>query len=119
MSLLGVVGYFVDQNDKILSIFLGLRRLQGSYSGEYISEAAIPVFEDYHLKEKLNYFILNNADNNNKCVEYILKKMRPELEFYKYRFRCFGYILNLIAQAFLFGTDSDYLAAVTARAKGP
>jgi hypothetical protein len=37
--------------------------------------------------------------------------MRPELEPYKYRLRCFGHILNLIAQAFLFGTDPDYLAA--------
>ena len=69
------------------------------------------MLEDYNLKEKLGYFVFNNADNNNKCVEYILKKMRPELEFYKYRFRCFGYILNLIAQAFLFGTDPDCLAA--------
>jgi hypothetical protein len=96
MSLLGVVGHFIDQNDKILSIFLGLRRLQGSYSGEYISEAAIPMLEDYDLKEKFGYFILNNADNNNKYVEYILKKMRPELEFCKRCFRCFGHILNLI-----------------------
>jgi hypothetical protein len=60
---------------------------------------------------KLGYFIFNNADNNNKYVEYILKKMRLELEPYKYRFRYFGYILNLIVQAFLFDTDPDYLAA--------
>jgi hypothetical protein len=97
MSLLGVVGYFINQNDKILSILLELRRLQGSHSGEYISEAAIPVLEDYNLKEKLDYFILNNADNNDKCVEYILKKIRPELKSYKRRLRCFGHILNLIA----------------------
>jgi hypothetical protein len=78
--------------------------------GDIAVRDTIPILEDYNLRKKLGYFILDNADNNDKCVEYILKKIRPELEFFKHRFRCFGYILNLITQAFLFGTDPDCLA---------
>jgi hypothetical protein len=106
LAMIGVVGHWHD-SDKIRTTLLGLRRLKGPHSGENMAEVVIAVLKDYNISKRLGYFVLDNAGTNDTCVEEILRQLRPDLTTKERRLRCLGHILNLAAQAFLFGTDAE------------
>lgn len=55
--------------------------------------------------EQLRYFVLDNAKSNNTCVDVLLQNIAPHLTKEHRRLRCMGHIINLVAQALLFGVD--------------
>ena len=64
------------------------------------------------MKEKLGYFITDNASYNDTCVTEIIETLRPDLDAHGRRLRCMGHIINLIAKALLFGNKSESFEAV-------
>jgi len=59
------------------------------------------VIEDYNISHKLGAFQMDNADNNDTCLDalsevYSLKKDEVRL-------RCQGHIHNLVVKALLYG----------------
>ena len=71
----------------------------------------IAIIRDYDIARRLEYFVLDNAEFNNTCVDAILKVVRPDLEKKARRLRCLGHIMNLVAQALLFDIDSNAFTA--------
>ena len=105
---MGVVFHYLDQNLKVRSLLAGMRRIKGAYSGENIAEAIIPIIEEMISKERLGFFIGDNATTNNTAIRAILAHLLPELKNPdSRRIRCLSYIINLAAKAFLFGKDAD------------
>jgi hypothetical protein len=54
--------------------------------------------------------MIDNADSNDTCLEHLIREMVPNAtdeDIDERRLRCWGHILNLVAKAFLFGTDAD------------
>ena len=86
----------------------GIRRVKGAHSGENIAEAVIPIIEEIISKNRLGFFIGDNAATNNTAIRAILAHLLPELKNPDSRhIRYLGYIINLTTKAFLFGQDAD------------
>ncbi|RYP68175.1 hypothetical protein DL771_006825 [Monosporascus sp. 5C6A] len=81
----------------------------GWRSGASIAAEILDVLDTYGIKEKIGYFTLDNAKNNDTAMEVI----GGELGFngaYR-RGRCVGHTLNLSAKALLFGHDIEAFEA--------
>lgn len=109
MAMLAVVAHFIDEHYINRTIFLGLRRVQRSHSGENMAQQVITVINDFELVDLFGYFVLDNAESNDTCVEAILKELCPEMTGNRrhQRLQCIGHIINLAAQALLFGDDPE------------
>jgi hypothetical protein len=75
------------------------------HTGPSIAAEMLDVIKSYQIQDKIGYFTLDNAKNNDTAMEII----GGELGFVgaRRRGRCFGHILNLSAKASLFGHDAD------------
>ena len=54
--------------------------------------------------------MMDNAESNDTCLESLLREIDPNIsdsDIDERRLRCWGHILNLVAKAFLFGTNAD------------
>ena len=107
MIFLAVISHFIDHNKNPRIIMLAIRRIHDSYSGENMAQEVIVIIRDYNIARRLEYFVLDNAESNNTCVDAILKAVRSNLEKKARRLRCLGYIINLAVQALLFDIDPN------------
>jgi hypothetical protein len=67
-----VVTYFLNKDLRNRSLLIRIRRVKGSYSGENITKAIIPIILEIGIISNLRYFITNNAINNNIIIKVIL-----------------------------------------------
>jgi hypothetical protein len=82
--------------------------VKGSYSGENIAEAVIPIIIVLGIKDQLGFFIGDNIGLNNTTIRVILRKLRPNIKDPdSRRVRCLGHIINLAAKAFLFNNNKE------------
>lgn|SRR5215469_2341752 len=108
IAFVGIVGHFMSSKYKVETILLGLRRIYGIHSGENIAEAVLEVIHQYGLiGDQIGWFILDNASSNDTCVQEILNDLNINDTVEHRRLRCLGHIINLSAQAFLFGSDPN------------
>lgn len=112
-ALAGVVAHFISNKGQSQAVLLGLRRVEGSHTGDNIAECVLSVLKDYGLEPRhLGCFVLDNATNNDTCLQVMADAFRwPREEAIRRRLRCMGHIINLCAQAFLFGIEMDVFDA--------
>ena len=68
----------------------------------------------------MGYFQCDNINSNSCTTKYVLQALFPDIintiVFQKlqdyWRFRCFGYIFNLVAKAFLDGNVKDFTKSI-------
>jgi hypothetical protein len=87
-----------------------LRKIEGAYINENMIIYLIQIIGEYKLTDKLDYFILNNAESNDTCFRSYLRTSLSDIgdEVIKARkIRYFGHVVNLAAKAFLFGKNAD------------
>lgn len=106
-SILGIVGHYLSARGKNITILLGLRRLMGAHLGANMAEQVIRIIKDYDLIKKMGYFVLDNATNNDTCLEEVFNELCPEVQVKHCRFCCLGHVINLTAQAFLYGENAE------------
>jgi hypothetical protein len=108
-----VVAHFCSGiSGKIESILIAFREIKGTHSGENIADTIQAVIEEYNIADKLGCFVLDNATNNDTCVAAIGREMKwTRKECLSRRLRCMGHIINLCAQAFVFGAESELFEA--------
>lgn len=105
-SLLAVVAHFIDPDSRQLrKALLALRKLEGAHTGEAIAENFLRVIDSYGIQNKIGYFTLDNAYNNDTMLQVIAKACN--FNNAHRRLRCNGHIINLAVQAFLFGKNKD------------
>jgi hypothetical protein len=105
LSLYGVSAVFRDSGNKPHKIVLGLPEMEDRHTGEKIAEAILEVIYDYEIHEKVGYFTVDNATNNDAALKIIGEQLGFRWE--ERRVRCFGHIINLVVKAMLFGSDAD------------
>lgn len=67
------------------------------------------IIKDYQIQDKLGYFMLDNASNNNLYMRKLAERFKFNA---KHRRLCYiGYILNLIAREVLFRSEVNILKA--------
>jgi hypothetical protein len=105
LALLGIVACFINSSGTPTTVLLAMPRLKGRHTGYNQKESIANLIAEYGLEQKLGYFITHNAASNDLC----LKHLAIEYGFDKKErwIRCFGHVLNLVAQAVLFGNDSE------------
>jgi len=115
LAFTAVITHFCSPAYSIQSILIGFHELRGPQSDKNIAEVVGEVLQDYSIMpSQIGCFILDNAANNDTCITALAKTYEwGKNEVYTRRLRCFGHIINLVVQAFLFGSDSEGLCAYT------
>lgn len=109
ISLAGVVVHFIDNTGKLWNFLLGLPSHHTAHSGINIADTVSAIIHHFSIPhDKVSYFYSDNASNNDTCIDAL------GLEFgfdpVKWRLRCVGHIINLIAKAVMVGyCDNDVL----------
>ena len=108
VAYLDIVGHFMGADNSVKTVLLGIKHVKGSHTGENLAYNLMKLIEDYQFKDKLGYFMLDNAENMDTAVKCLLASIDPQLKPKERRLRCIGHIINLIAKAFLFGADAKH-----------
>jgi hypothetical protein len=100
---IGIVGHFVDSEGEKRDVLLGLPRLVGPHSGENMASYVKEVINQYEMGSKLGYFMLDNAESNDTCLETLARWFPMDVS--RRRLRCIGHIINLVVRAVIFGSN--------------
>lgn len=82
---------------------IALCQIKSSHSGENIAYTLEQIIKEYDITNQLGYFVFDNAESNDACVKALLQLIVPYLQKKHHRLQCMGHIINLAAQALLFG----------------
>lgn len=74
LAFLDSVTYFIDKADGLRTILLALKELQDRHSDANITVIILDVLTVYAIRNRLEYFVINNAINNDTMLEAIVKK---------------------------------------------
>ena len=113
-AFLGVIGHWVDNQGKLHSTVLGLRRFRERHTGENQAIHFWEVATRYKLVDKIGYFTLDNATNNDSALRFVknyLGEIGISFDPVARRLRCFGHVINLVVKAFLWGEDAEVFEA--------
>ncbi|KAG7425345.1 hypothetical protein Forpi1262_v013231 [Fusarium oxysporum f. sp. raphani] len=69
LSLNEVFAHFLDPIGKKKKILLSILSINGSHTGEAIADGVGEIIKEFGLEERVGYFVLDNAGNNNTGVE--------------------------------------------------
>jgi hypothetical protein len=98
------VAHFINLDSRQLcKALLALRELEGAHSGEAIAETFLWFINSYGIQDKIGYFTLDNAYNNDTMLQAVAKACGFNAAHR--RLRCNGHVINLAVQAFLFGKN--------------
>ncbi|KAJ6790307.1 hypothetical protein PWT90_10996 [Aphanocladium album] len=100
---IGIIGHFVDNNGRKRDTLLGLPRLVGPHSSKNITPHVKEVIDQYEIGAKLGYFMLDNADSNDTCLQTLAQWFPMDVG--RRRLRCIGHIINLVVRAVIFGSN--------------
>ena len=112
LPLLAIVAHFTSEKGVLSIALLDLIELQGEHSGENQAAIVLNILNDYEIRNKMDYMVIDNASSNNTLIDIIAASLRGEGVAYsalKRRHRCNSHVINLLVQAFLFGqTVNNY-----------
>lgn len=93
-----MMAHFTSEK-KVLSVaILDLMKLQKEHSGENQTIIILNMLNDYKIRNKLDYIIINNIYSNNTFINVIavfLKNKRVAYNAYKRRHKCNDHVINL------------------------
>ena len=69
---MAVVIHYCDKTYKNRTHLITLRRLRGSHSGENMAALLIEIIKKYGFEDRLGYFIADNVESNDVCIDLIL-----------------------------------------------
>ena len=105
-AITGICVHHLNQFGDPEDYLLGLPVLLGHHSGANIASIVSSTLQDFKIDgERLGYFVLDNATNNDTAVEV----MADKFDFFAphRRLRCTCHIINLVAQTVIWGKDRD------------
>jgi hypothetical protein len=78
-TILYVNAHFINENGQRRTVLLGLRRVIGEHSGENMAVVLLELFKEYCIDGRIGFFMLDNAELNDTCVEVVLKTLYPNM----------------------------------------
>ncbi|KAF5701032.1 hypothetical protein FMUND_14071 [Fusarium mundagurra] len=109
LAFISIFGHFIDRRHSYQSRLLAFKRQIGSHAGENIAYTIRNVVRNWGIDCKLGVSICDNAASNVVCLRNLYTTLDASItraDTEARRMRCFGHILNLVAQAFLYGDDA-------------
>lgn len=110
LVILAVVAHFTSKKLQLTIATLALTELKGEYSGLNQVIAVNKVLNNFRIRRKLRYFVINNTISNNQLIQSIARLLNTNRITYNPKHRRLRYnrhIINLIVQAFLFSKEED------------
>ena len=87
--------------------------MEGAHTGEAIASVIAAIVVEYEITEKLGVYVADNATSNDVACRVLIRVFHEGEREGSRRSRCLGYIINLAAQAFIYGRDNEsFIAAV-------
>ena len=77
--------------------------MEGSHTGISIAKQIQRILTYFSISHKFGYAIADNASENTACINHLSEVLNTDLD--DRRIMCIGYIINLIAQECLWGSD--------------
>ncbi|RKK06792.1 hypothetical protein BFJ65_g18346 [Fusarium oxysporum f. sp. cepae] len=110
LAIMAVFAHFIDKFGNQQSRLLALRRQLGIHSGENLAETLFEIVQLWDIRGQVGTVISDNVTTNDTCLSYFYRQLDPSIrpaDIKARRMRCYGYVLNLVARAFLFGKDAE------------
>jgi hypothetical protein len=104
-ALFGVTATFMSDSLELKKVVLGVPELVDRHTGDNIAAEILEVINEYEIGDKVGYFTLDNAANNDTAMEALGNALgfSPIAR----RVRCMGHVINLVVKALLFGHNDD------------
>ena len=102
-----VIIHYLTTDLQNRTLFIDLKRVQDVHSGENIVETIVRIIQEYDIVNKVNYFQVDNIENNDICIKAILKEILLSSIANQRRLRYYGHVINFVVKAFLFDNDPD------------
>lgn len=80
-----------------------------THSGINLCANTLNTIDDYDIRDRVGYFILDNTSSNDVAVNELSRELGLNSRWR--RLRCAGHIINLIARQALFGEDYEMFDA--------
>ena len=106
MDYLSIVAHYIDRSYQLKSVLLALYNTFGNKTGAEMKHHLLKVAHKFKISTRLNYFVYDNASNNDKAIELLATELF-DVQPKKQRLRCTSYIINLICKSILYGVDMD------------
>ncbi|EFZ03287.1 transposase-like protein [Metarhizium robertsii ARSEF 23] len=120
-SFIAVHAQWVDESYLPRKALLGLPNLRRSHAGAAMVPHLMNVIQKFELANSLGYFTGDNDTKNDTCLRQLAKDLLREygvvFDPVASRTRCFGHIINLSLQAFLFASSKRALEAAIEEAQ--
>jgi hypothetical protein len=71
LPMLGIVAHFINKDYAFKATLLALPKVLGSHSGENMATFLLPVIKEFAIKDKLGYFVMDNASNNDTLMWHL------------------------------------------------
>ena len=78
-AIIGVVGHFINKDGRRRQVVLGLREIVGEHTGENMAGVLIDLFRDYGIAGNIGYFMADNAESNDTCIDAVLCVLYPNM----------------------------------------
>ena len=109
--MLTVVAHFIDGDMKFQATLLALKKISETHSDENETAIILNVFDDYEIRNKLDYFVDDNANINDIMLRAISNTFRIKHEMnydsIEHRLRCLNHVINLSVQAYFLSKHSE------------
>jgi hypothetical protein len=113
--MIAITAHWTSVEYTIKTSLLAIREVQGKHSGENISETVYDVAKEYNIVDRLGYFMMDGAGNNNTAIVHLNRRIRRDggigFNPVERRLRCFGHIQNRVVRKLLFGKKVKQLEA--------
>jgi len=109
LAMISIFAHYLDKEGIRRNRLIAFKRVLGAHTGENQAALIVETLHEYNITGKTRYFMSDNANNNDACVDQVLKTISPELSPVQRkarRLRCLGHVVNLCARALLIGKES-------------
>jgi len=69
--ILGVTAVYIGEDGELEHTVLAVKEIEGTHEGENLAPVVMAVIEDWQIAEKLGYFVMDNATNNDTMMRAV------------------------------------------------
>ena len=66
-----MIFHYVNKHGKLRKTIAAIREVSGEHTGDNLAEVVMKVIKEWGIQEKLGYFIMDNAPNNDTMIRKI------------------------------------------------
>lgn len=110
LTMIAVIGRFLDRNLKYQTRLLASRRNPEDHSRESRARTIEKVIREWGLESRIGVSICDNTFDNDSCLAALYPRLDPRYgpkDVKHRRMRCLALILNLVTKAFFYGDGAD------------